>query len=104
MQPSAWMTIFLFDKWLDHFVACMQKMGGTCQLTFVTSFLIKDGHASHVIVDVVGQGEGHMIGSHYNRKSHITFHLMLQDVSRASRWYFVHVERLMDLDTSRCWS
>lgn len=27
MHPCPWMTAFLFDKLLDHFVACVQKMG-----------------------------------------------------------------------------
>jgi hypothetical protein len=25
MQPSAWMMAFLFDKWLEHFIACVKK-------------------------------------------------------------------------------
>jgi hypothetical protein len=28
MQPCPWMTTFLIDKLVDHFVACVQKMGG----------------------------------------------------------------------------
>lgn len=46
------MTAFWFDKWLDHCITCVQKMGRNmsrddCYL------LVMDGHASFVIVDVV---------------------------------------------------
>jgi anti-anti-sigma regulatory factor len=54
MQPSAWMTVFLFDKWLDHFIPYMQKMGKNMSMKF-SHLLIMDGCASHMIVGVVAK-------------------------------------------------
>ena len=54
MQPKGWMTSFLFDKWMSHFVTCVQAMGGNMSPNN-RHVLIIDGQNSHVTVDIVLQ-------------------------------------------------
>jgi len=46
MQENAWMTAYLFDKWIDHFVLSLQKKGGVTPSN--RHLFIVDGHNSHV--------------------------------------------------------
>jgi len=50
MQPNAWMTSFLFSKWIDHFIA---NVGGEEVSTANRHLMILDGHNSHVTLDVI---------------------------------------------------
>ena len=51
MQPRAWMTSFLFSKWISHFVKSVEPLGGVSQDR--RHLLIFDGHVSHVSIDTV---------------------------------------------------
>jgi hypothetical protein len=51
MQPQAWMTAFLFDAWISHFIAALNKRGGVSPTN--RHLLVLDGHNSHVTLDVV---------------------------------------------------
>jgi hypothetical protein len=52
MQPKAWMTSILFDKWISHFIVLVQPhQGNLC--TFNRHLHILDGHNSHVTMDIV---------------------------------------------------
>ena len=51
MQPNAWMTRWLFESWISHFLKCL-KRGPGVDLTN-RHFLILDGHNSHVTLEVV---------------------------------------------------
>lgn len=51
MQPRAWMTSFLFLKWISHFVKCVEPLGGVSLER--RHLLILDGHCSHVSIDTV---------------------------------------------------
>ena len=51
MQPNAWMTKWLFESWILHFITCLRK-GHGLDLTN-RHLLILDGHNSHVMLEVV---------------------------------------------------
>jgi hypothetical protein len=51
MQPQAWMTTFLFDTWISHFIAALNKRGGVSPTN--RHVLVLNGHNSHVTLDVV---------------------------------------------------
>jgi hypothetical protein len=51
MQPQAWMTTYLFDAWISHFIRALQNRGGI--LPSNRHLLILDGHCSHVTLQVV---------------------------------------------------
>ena len=51
MQPNAWMTRWLFESWISHFIECLKRGPGIdLQNRHV---LILDGHNLHVILEVV---------------------------------------------------
>ena len=51
MQPNAWMTRWLFESWISHFIECL-KRGPGVDLTN-RHLLILDRHNSHVTLEVV---------------------------------------------------
>ena len=51
MQPQAWMTTFLFNAWISHFIAALNKRGDV--LPTNRYFLVLSGHNFHVTLDVV---------------------------------------------------
>jgi hypothetical protein len=51
MQPNAWMTKWLFQSWISHFIGSL-KRGLGIDLTN-RHLLILDGHNSHVTLEVV---------------------------------------------------
>jgi hypothetical protein len=51
MQPNAWMTKWLFESWISHFIGSL-KRGPGIDLTN-RHLLILDGHNSHVTLEVV---------------------------------------------------
>lgn len=51
MQPNAWMTKWLFESWISHFIECLRGGPGLNQTT--RHLLILDGHNSHVTLEVV---------------------------------------------------
>jgi hypothetical protein len=52
MQPKAWMTSILFDKWISHFIVLIQAhQSNLC--TFNQHLHILDGHNSHVTMDIM---------------------------------------------------
>ena len=55
MQPSAWVMAFLCDKWLEHFIACVKQIWK--HVFWEPTLLIMNGHASHIIVDVVNKAK-----------------------------------------------
>ena len=50
MQPNAWMTRWLFESWISHFIECLKK-GPSVDLTN-HHILILDGYNSYVILEV----------------------------------------------------
>ena len=51
MQPNAWMTKWLFESWISHFITCLRK---GLEVDFTNMHvLILDGHNSHVTLEVV---------------------------------------------------
>ena len=51
MQPNAWMTKWLFESWISHFIGNL-KRGPGIDLTN-RHLLVLDGHNSHVTLQVV---------------------------------------------------
>ena len=51
MQQNTWMTRWLFESWISHFIECLKK-DPRIDLTN-RHLLILDGHNSHVILEVV---------------------------------------------------
>lgn len=51
MQPNAWMTKWLFQTWMSHFIKCLRKTLGVDKEN--RHLLILDGHNSHVTLEVV---------------------------------------------------
>ena len=51
MQPNAWMTKWLFESWISHFIECLRGGPGLSQTN--RHLLILDGHNSHVTLEVV---------------------------------------------------
>jgi hypothetical protein len=57
MQDKAWMTGYIFFKWLDHFLCHLHLQGGISQSN--RHLFILDGHGSHVTLDVIKKARGH---------------------------------------------
>ena len=51
MQPNAWMTRWLFESWVSHFIECLKRGSGIALSN--QHLLILDGHNSHVMLQVV---------------------------------------------------
>ena len=51
MQPNTWMTRWLFESWISHFIECL-KRGHGGDLTN-RHLLILNGHNSHMMLEVV---------------------------------------------------
>lgn len=52
MQPKAWMTSILFDKWISHFIVLIQAhRSNLCRIN--RHLHILNGHNSHVTMDIV---------------------------------------------------
>ena len=51
MQPNAWMTRWLFESWISHFIECLKRGPGIDLNNH--HILILDGHNSHVTLEVV---------------------------------------------------
>ena len=51
MQPNAWMTRWLYESWISHFVECVKRGPGLDQTN--RHLLILDRHNSHVRLEVV---------------------------------------------------
>ena len=51
MQPNAWMTRWLFESWISHFIECLKRGPGVDLHN--RHLLILDGHNSHVTLEVV---------------------------------------------------
>jgi hypothetical protein len=51
MQPKIWMTSYLFDAWISHFIIALRSGSGispeNCHL------LVMDGHNSHMTLSIV---------------------------------------------------
>jgi hypothetical protein len=57
MQKKAWMSGYIFYKWLDHFFRNLELRGGISQIK--RHLLILDGHGSHVTLDVILKAREH---------------------------------------------
>jgi hypothetical protein len=51
MQPRAWMTSFMFAKWINHFVKSVEPFGSVTPQQ--RHLLILDGHCLHVSLDTI---------------------------------------------------
>ena len=51
MQQNAWMTKWLFESWISHFIECLKKGFGVDLIN--RYLLILDGHNLHVTLEVV---------------------------------------------------
>jgi hypothetical protein len=51
MQPNAWMTKWLFESWISHFINVLKETTGIDETN--RHLLILDGHNSHVTLEVV---------------------------------------------------
>jgi len=51
MQSNGWMTTYLFQTWMTHFIRHVTKMYGLSQEN--KHLLVLDGHGSHVTLEVV---------------------------------------------------
>ena len=51
MQPNAWMTKWLFESWISHFIGTLKATTGIDESK--RHLLILDGHNSHVTLEVV---------------------------------------------------
>ena len=54
MQPNAWMTRWLFESWISHFIECLKKGPGIDLNN--RHLLVLDGHNSHVTLEVMKIG------------------------------------------------
>ena len=57
MQKKAWMSGYIFYKWLDHLFRNPELRGGISQIK--RHLLILDGHGSYVILDVILKAREH---------------------------------------------
>ena len=55
MQQKAWMTSYLFSKWISHFIKSIERVGGISPER--QHLLILDGYNSHVTLEVVGRAK-----------------------------------------------
>ena len=51
MQPNAWMTKWLFESWISHFIGTLKATTGIDESK--RHLLILDGHTSHMTLEVV---------------------------------------------------
>ena len=51
IQPNAWMTRWLFESWISHFLECLKNGPGIDHSN--RHLLILDGNNSHVTLEVV---------------------------------------------------
>ena len=51
MQPNAWMTRWLFESWISHFIECLKKGLGIDLKN--RHLLVLDGHNSHIMLEVM---------------------------------------------------
>ena len=51
MQPNAWMTIWLFESWISHFIECLKKGHGIDLNN--RHVLILNGHNSQIILEIM---------------------------------------------------
>ena len=51
MQPNSWMTKWLFESWISHFIECLRKELGLDLSN--KHLLVLDGHNSHVTLEVM---------------------------------------------------
>jgi hypothetical protein len=51
MQPNAWMTKWLFESWISHFISILKETTGIDERN--RHLFILDGHNSHVTLEVV---------------------------------------------------
>ena len=51
MQPNAWMTKWLFESWILHFIECLRRGPGIDLNN--RHLLVLDGHNSHVMLEVM---------------------------------------------------
>jgi hypothetical protein len=51
MQSNAWMTRWLFESWISHFIGCLKKGPGIDQAN--RHLLVLDGHNSYITLEVV---------------------------------------------------
>jgi hypothetical protein len=51
IQKKTWMTGYLFNSWMSHFVKALESRGGISPTN--RHLLILDGHGSHVTLEVV---------------------------------------------------
>jgi hypothetical protein len=82
MQPQAWMTAYLFDAWMSHFIATLMKKGGISLSN--RHLLILDGHCFHVTLQVVYKAAKSGLDI-VTLPSHTSHHLQPLDVA-----IFVH--------------
>jgi hypothetical protein len=78
MQDKAWMTGYIFFKWLDHFLRHLNLDRGISQSN--RHLLILDGHGSHVILDVIKKARKHGLDL-FTLPSHTSHALQPLDVS-----------------------
>ena len=55
-QPNAWMTRWLFQSWIFHFIACLKRDPGIDEDN--RHLLILDGYNSHVTLKLVTMAMG----------------------------------------------
>ena len=78
MQPHAWMTSYLFDAWISHFITALGSEGGISHSN--RHLLIFDGHSSHVTLQVVRKAA--MAGLDIiTLSSHTSHHLQPLDIA-----------------------
>ena len=51
MQPNAWMTKWLFESWILHFIECLRRGPGIDLNN--RHLLVLDGHNSHVMLEIM---------------------------------------------------
>ena len=57
MQKKAWMSGYIFYKWLNHFFRNLELRDGNSQIK--SHLLILDGHGSHVTLNVILKAREH---------------------------------------------
>ena len=78
MQPNAWMTKWLFESWILHFITCLRKGLGIDSTS--RHLLILDRHNSHVTLEVVSTAMESRVDI-ISLPSHISHALQLLDVA-----------------------
>jgi hypothetical protein len=78
MQAKAWMTSYLFDSWISHFILALQRGSGISPSN--RHVLVLDGHISHVSLSVVTKA-GKAGLDIVSLPSHTSHHLQPLDVA-----------------------